>query len=300
MLVISPLITNLALILACLIGVLTILWTLYKPPLPSSESARIEFKGANLRFKGRAIFQLFLGAALLVAPVLASNTNKPAVAFTPPHEDVPRIPDPSYQDFVFLRDISVVDLRGSKAQPLLTWIPHFGKKTNPATLVNTMLIKKVAAVDTIKFKYSTSGALDIRCLSHSCVIKHATNSGEYPGGDIKEAWELTADVRDIPIGGEFQMIVEVTFWNAFDTPQKQWYATYSNNQSDLENVSMLLIFPEESPFKDYKEFTFTEADKTLRPFQGQSKIVPGPGNHSLYWEVPTAQPNSTFRLDWTY
>lgn len=297
---IPPLVTNSALICACIVGIFTIIWTLLKPPAPNQEGANVKLKGIKLRLTGRAVSQMFLGAALLVSPVLASNTVKAAVASTPTHVDVDRIPDPNYEAFVFLRDTSVLDLRGSRAQPLLSHIPWVGRKTNPATLVNSMLIRKRAATDNISFKYSTSGALDVRCLTHACVIKHANTSTQYPGTDINEAWELTADVKDVVIGEEFQMIVEVTFWNAFDTPQKQWYATYSNNQTELENVSTLLLFPEESPFKDYKLLTYVEADKTLHPFQGQARIVPGPGNQSLYWEIPKAQPNETFRVDWSY
>jgi hypothetical protein len=301
MVTVPPIITNLALFCACVLGIATILFTLTKPPGASEEGANLKFKGINLGLTGRAVFQLFLGAVLLVSPILTSSLVRASVVPQGlPYQKVDKLDDPEYVAFKFIRDVSIVDLRSSKSEPLLSWIPTFGRQTNPATLLNTMIIKKVAGADVISFKYSTSGTANVRCLNNACSIKRADESAEFPGQGMKQAWELTASVKDVPVGSDFEMIVEVTFWNAFDTPEKQWYATYSNNQRDPETLGVLLIFPDKSPFTKYETLIYHEDSKVFEPFTGSEKIVPGLGNQSVYWEIPNAEASRTYRINWTY
>lgn len=299
MISVPPVLTNLALICACAIGLTTVIWTLVKPPEANQEGADITRGKTSLRLRGRAVFQMFLGAALVLSPILASNTVRAAIASTPSFIDVDTIPDPKYESFVFVRDTSILDLRGSRAQPLLAWIPVLGRKTNPANLINTMLIRKISAADTISFKYATSGSLDIRCLTQNCTIRRAVTHPQTPASEVSEAWELTANVKSVPLGTEFEMVVEVTYWKAFDTPAKQWYETYSNNQTEPEVLATLLIFPDGTPFKSF-DLMQSDTNGALRPYAGQSTVMPGADNQTLYWEIPSAGPNEVVRVNWSY
>jgi hypothetical protein len=138
-----------------------------------------------------------------------------------------------------------------------------------------------------------------RSLTHTCRIRHATSGTRSPGSDAVEAWELTADVGNVPVGTLFEVIVETTYWNAFDTAAKQWYETYSNNQTQPEVLATLLIFPEGTPFKRF-DLLKNGQNKSLQPFAGQSTIIPGAGNQSIYWEIPDAATNEVVGVNWFY
>src|SRR5262249_22907360 len=130
--------TNGAFLLAWLLGIFLIVWTVIKGG-GSDGHAKVKIFGADLDLSGRAIIQLVLGASLIILPLLVANVVKAQVVPPHPVQTVDHIPDPNHQGFTFLHDISVLDLRGSQAQPLLKHLNFVTRaKTNPATLVNTM------------------------------------------------------------------------------------------------------------------------------------------------------------------
>lgn len=197
--------------------------------------------------------------------------------------------------------MSVLDLRGSLSQRLLKWIPFLADgKTDPAILMNLKLVQKVNPADSISFTYATSGKIAARCLTQRCTFKRAESVDQHEAGKLKQTWELTANVQDVPVGEEFAVAVEVTYWNAFDTPEKQWYATYANGQAQPEDVSVLLLLPQNRPFSSYKLLAYPHGSDKGAPFQGNARIVPGDGNLSFYWEVFSARPNEAYEIHWTY
>lgn len=295
--------TNGAFLLAWAAGIFIIFWTLVKDiPNETGTSADINILGTKISIKGRTAFQIFLGASLLILPVFVANVVHAQVTPEPTSvQTVDRIADPDHQAFIFLRDLSILDLRGSLAQKYLTWIPFWKKgKTDPAILMNSMLIKKISSADTIAFTYATSGKLAARCLTQKCTIRRATMADQHAAGKLTETWELTADVRDFSVGQEFSMLVEVTYWDAFDTAAKQWYSTYSNSQDEPENISVLLLFPENKPFRDTTRLAYPHGSNTGAAFQGNERVIPGDGNRSLYWEVFSAQQNEAYEVRWSF
>ena len=144
------------------------------------------------------------------------------------------------------------------------------------------------------------GKLAARCLTQRCTIRRAVSADQHAQGKLTETWELTADVREFAVGQEFPMLVEVTYWNAFDTTEKQWYSTYSNSQKEPENVSVLLLFPENKPFRDSTRLAYPHGSKSGQPFQGNERVITGDANQSLYWEVFSAQQNEAYEVRWTF
>ena len=295
-----PLVTNIAFILATLIGLIIIVMTLIRPPKPDDSTANVGWgKRLSISLKGRGVIQLLVGAVLLVFPALVSSTMKPAVAPETKAKTVPHISDPRYDSFVFIRDFSILDLRNAQSQPLLSDLPLIGKKSNPVTLLNEMSIRKIAPSDVIAFTYSTTGTLDVRCLTQTCTVERADEPDQHGMGVMNETYELDADVRNISVGQEFTMLVEVTYWNAFNTPEKQWYATYGNAQSEPETAAMVLLFPDQRPFSEYQLLSYAHGG-TAEPFNGTSTIIPGSGNRSLFWSIADAQGDRTFEVHWKW
>jgi hypothetical protein len=290
--------TNGAFLLGWLLGIFLIVWTVIKGGGSEGE-AKIKLFGLDLHVTGRAVVQVVLGAVLIVLPLIIANVVRAQVV--PPQPSVTtvdRISDPDHSAFVFLHDVSVLDLRGSTAHPLLK---HINKtKTNPATLINTMLIRKTKAADTISFTYATSGTLSARCLTHTCELRRAVQSDQHASGDLTETWELTAKITDVAPGQEFTLITEVTYWNAFDSAAKQWFATYANSQSEPEDLSMVLLFPENKPFTRYDLYQYAHGSTQRQTATGNTRVIPGAGHLALYWEIFQAQSNDTYEAHWDY
>jgi hypothetical protein len=263
----------------------------------------VTFGKWEFQFNGRAIFQLAMGAAFIFFPALLASAASQPTAITPSPRDyqtVDTIPEPSYTAFTFIRDTSILDLREEEKAAFWRFLPFVTSKSHPATLTNIMTIRKTAAADTISFTYGTSGTLDVRCLTHRCRLRRAVTADEHPSATLTDTWELTANVAGIPVGGVFEMVVEATYWQAFNGSDKQWFATYPNTQKEDESVAVLLLFPHGKPFTSYSIWSHPHGSKDRQRFAGTSTVVPGPDDLSLYWDVPAAQGTDTLEIHWEY
>lgn len=283
-------------------GIYILVWTLLRPPKDDSGTGRFKVLGWEFELAGRAIFQIFIAGLLISFPLLMSAVAHPT-SIAPAarsFQQVDTIPDPSYAAFRFVRDDSILDLRASPTTSILNQAAFFGKKSHPANLINSMLIHKVGRSDVISFTYSTSGSLDIRCLTHRCSLRRAIQKDQHAGGVMNETWEVSADVSNVSVGNDFEIVVEATYWNAFDTAEKQWYGTYPNLQGEAETVSSIVLFPTDKPFRDFSLWSYPHGSDAGQLFQGDSKIIPSNDKLSIYWEIPNAQGNRTFEIHWTY
>jgi hypothetical protein len=289
-------------VLGFVLGAVILLWTLFRPPSDDSGSGKISIGKWQFQFTGRAVFQLAVGTMFVLFPALLATAAKPTsiVPAARNVQEVDKIPDPSYAAFAFARDLSVLDLREGQKESPWALLPFLKRKSHPVTLTNVMLIQKVSASDVIAFKYATSGRLDIRCLTHECTLKRAFEPDEHAAGKLNETWEVVADVRRVREGSEFEIVVQATYWNAFDTPETQWYATYPNNQAAPQTASILIMFPDGKPFKEYSLWSYPHGSSEGQRFKGTSTEIPGPGDLSLYWEVSNAQGNKTLEVRWTF
>jgi hypothetical protein len=246
---------------------------------------------------------VFLGALMVASPILAAVLERDVVnPFDPPKPAriVPTIPEPNYQAFVFEEDMSYLDLRTSFAQTWYSRLPGWKllagprPRIRPATLTNEMRVRKVAAADKLYLTYTTSGNLDLRCLTHACDTEVATQDGQLVG-------ELIADVRNVPVGSDFTIITEVTYWNAFSGRRGDNYTTYTHNQgSTTEKIGAVVIFPDKKPFAAISVTSTTPGEKTARPFSGVATANPGPGNRTYYWRTESAGGIWLYTFNWAW
>jgi hypothetical protein len=289
--------------LSMLVGLILIaLAQLHRPanadPGPLME---LNLLGGSLKAT-RVLMQAAFGILLLVMPVIfvyAMGSRTPVTVSVAPAPKqvttVPQITDPSYEGFIFKRDVSVLDLRGSRDIPRNKQTERY----SPVTLVNNMLVTKTRPERSIRFTYATSGvALSPRCLTHPYELKKAMKPDVHGERQLREVWEIEIDVADIPIGEEFLLSTEVTYWNAFEAPEQRNYATYANDQSEPEEVAMILLFPEDKTFKKYSLFAYHHDSPDAQPFQGTPKVTVGKDNSTLYWRVPKAQPGYAYEIHW--
>jgi uncharacterized protein (DUF2249 family) len=248
-----------------------------------------------------------IGSMMLASPIIAATLQKPGNVTIPPPptsvQQVRSIPDPTYESFRFVRDVSLLDLRAVTTAPWYTSLPGWqlinsNQRIKPAVLKNYMVVRKVAPANEIHLTYGTSGRLDVRCLTHQAQLRRAVDmSGEKAAG---ETWEVIADVSTVPVGQEFEITVEATFWNGFRGEQGDDYTTYGHKQTEPEEISVMLLFPDGKPFKNIAVTEYGPESTTGNPFQGQARYWPGPQNQTYYWSTMSQRPEWYYKLSWAW
>jgi hypothetical protein len=260
---------------------------------PKGGRAVFSILKSKFELRGPAwLVMLFLGILMLASPVIVAAMQKmsqtpfrlPASATA-----VLSVPEPNYQSFRFIKDLSQLDLRSTTEQPWFTRLPGWsalaGKHTRirPATLLNYMVIKKVAAADSIHIKYGTSGTLDLRCLTHAYRVNTATEDEGFVA-------EVVADVAAVPVGGTFNLIIEATYWNAFSGAEGDDYTTYGHSQAEQEEIATLILFPDSRPYSRVELLEKAPRASDMRPITLAHQDMRGPNNHTYYWSSEISGP----------
>ena len=160
-----------------------------------------------------------------------------------------------------------------------------------------MIVRKVDTADFIHLNYATSGKLDIRCPTHKASFRR---SDRINGAKEIETWEVTADVSAFPVGQEFEIMVEATYWNAFAGSDGDDYTTYGHDQHDEENISVIILFPEEKPFKTVTMTDYASEASNGTQVTGSTLNWWGPGNQTFYWSTVARQPDHFYKAAWSW
>lgn len=273
---------------------------------PKGGPAEINMLGAKLSLKGPAwLIMIVVGAMMTATPIIAAVAQHNAQAPFEPSKSakaVDRIEEPDYRDFRFLTDVSYLDLSNSLTKPWYAYLPGWQRVAGhhrhirPASLINYMTIRKVGPANEIHIVYSTSGLLDLRCLTHKFSVQTAVDK------DNQFVGEIIADVSSIPPNADFTLITQVTYWNAFSGADGDDFSTYTHNQQGQpESISMVLVFPDAKPFKSMTPLEKAPTEKELHGFQGLEQSINGPDNHSYYWSTTNNNPGRWFyTFSWTW
>jgi hypothetical protein len=154
-----------------------------------------------------------------------------------------------------------------------------------------MAVKKIAPADYIYIKYSTSGTLDLRCLTQPYTIQLSEKGDE---------GQIIADVRSVDIGAEFAIVTEVTYWNAFRGSRGDDFTTYTHNQQNIpEGIALAIIFPDDKPFKSLQVLEQPPNASTMR-LASSGTAWPSPENRTYYWATRSAGGEWFFTAKWTW
>ena len=277
----------------------------------NTEHSVFKLPGLKMELSGPAwLICAAMGIIMIASPLIAAAMQKAPNATAPPPPDsvkrVQSIKDPTYESFIFLRDVGFLDLRTMSMTPWYTTIPGWqllNKKSRmkPAIFKNYMLVKKTGPIDTIKFKYATTGKLDIRCPTHKATYY---TSDEIENGVTTESWEVVADVSAEPIGKEFEIFVEATYWNAFRGNDGDNFTTYSHDrqEGDGEELSLIIQFPDDKPFKtmDILEIDGKAQQPTPTQIQETNRTWKSANNEAYYFTVFTKRPKMYYQFNWTW
>jgi hypothetical protein len=304
MMTIPSILIFLCFIALMVLGAFVLIYSLIRLTRRNAPS-QLSLPGIKLQLKGPAwLISAVVGSLMLASPIIAAALQQPDNVTIPPPpasvQQVRTVPDPTYEAFRFVRDVSLLDLRAATTAPWYTALPGWeiidkSPRIKPAVLKNYMVVRKVSPANEIHLTYGTTGRLDVRCLTHQAQFRRAVQT---EGDKATETWEVIADVGSIPVGQEFEIIVEATYWNAFRGAQGDDYTTYAHNQTEPEELSIMLLFPVDKPFKNIAVTEYGPDSTTGNPFQGQARAWPGPQNQTYYWTTISQRPNWYYKVAW--
>jgi hypothetical protein len=292
-------------------GVFVVVYALVKLTRIGAGNSNSDFSipwfGKEIKLKGPAwLLVMAIGALMVASPVIAAYAQKPSDVTVPPAavqgvQNVESLPTENTSAFRFVNDLSVLDLRQSQAVTWYSAIRRFFNKNErnrqkPAILRNVMNVVKIAPTSQLVLTYSTSGKLAVRCLSHNASYQRYEGVSN---GKATDTWAVTIDVSTMPIGTPFEVIIEATYYDAFSTQETSNYSTYANSQTDAENLSVVLIFPEDKPMKsvhvmEYPPMRHGEA------FEGIGREFRESSNLTYYWSTVNTRPDYYYTLFWTW
>jgi len=270
-------------------------------PMPWSAG-----KGAAVRGPAWLIL-IAVGAVMVAAPILLAASSKSVDVTYPPDsvrevQDKENLKKEDFTKFYFLRDLSILDLRQSQKVGLTSRLSFIkgqkqDKAIRPAVLRNVMLVKKKNDVDHIIFEYSTSATLAVRCLSQPASYEYSNMQRD---GKKGQTWTVDINVGAIPVGQEFEIIIEATYYDAFTSPEQWDFTTYTTKQKEQEQMGTIILFPDDKPYTTMHVFEYPGEGESGDPFSAAHGGYEDPHGLTYYWSFNNIRPGYYYRFKWTW
>jgi hypothetical protein len=192
-----------------------------------------------------------------------------------------------------LKDISVFDLRAWRP------VPAEGQagRISPANYINYLHVRKNRDADTLVAHYQTGGyAIDIRCITHKFDVSRKEQPTEHAEG---HEYAIEVDVSQEPLGSEFLIVIEATYWNGFRDVMQEAASTYTDDDiADLGELALVVLFPPSKPFKQVRRF---ESDsKGMTPYRGVDSFYEDVNRGFVYWSIRQRRPDWHYMLEWDW
>lgn len=242
-----------------------------------------------------AVAVLLCGVSVLAWKTAISQKVSANVVPPPLTTPKPREAQNTLGTFSTVRDISIFDLRG--------WQRVDDGETNrvsPVGYTNYLHVKKLKeSVEPYLAHYSTGGlAIDLRVITHRATVFNI-QVPEHPNG---RTYELAIDVSNEPVGSEFLIVVEATYWNSFQNGIES-ASTYTDPEiRDLRELGLLILFPPKRPFhKDRRlEGCGPEADKDMHDYQRTSSYFTDMSSLFIYWGIAERRQDCHYKVVWEW
>ena len=301
----GPLVT-LCFLLMMVLGAFLALYSLLRLARFSRlEPSQVTLPWLKIELKGPAwLILILIGVIMLASPIIAAGLQKPSNVTLPPAsvQHVQMINHTGNPAFTVLRDVSLLDLRDSVTTSwysrLLHWLHLTTKqRIRPSVLKKYMIVRKTAPADTFQMAFATTGLLDVHCVTHSAIYQ---NSKTIEGTTETDGWNVIADVSMVPVGSEFEIAVEATYWNSFNGEGGDDFTTHARKQDEPEDVSTFLLFPQDRPMKEIFVTEYPPDGGPESAFQGSAREWPGPEHLSYYWTTTNVRPGYYYKFSWKW
>jgi hypothetical protein len=238
----------------------------------------------------------FAGTSYIRPLIFPAKVNTEKHFVPPAHPTVvDKLPDESGDEFFdLIKDISVFDLRSWKPTPT----EAKGSRYSPVNYINYLHVRKKQPAKTYVAHYATGGyAIDLRCITQQANVLQSVSS-DHPG---QKAYSIEVDIEREPVGSEFLIVVEGTYWNGFANELEESAETYTDRDiSKLGELALVVLFPEVKPFSTFELLTKRSDSQEYKPYVDNSRFYADRNNQFIYWSVRGREPNSHYRMKWKW
>jgi hypothetical protein len=221
---------------------------------------------------------------------------KPAASTVPQQEAslVDRIHDPDYDGVHIVKDIRVVDLRSRIPVPPEK---RTTAKLSPVTWTRYILVKRLSPEKKfMEVEFSTTGfGIDPRCITHKYEVI-TTRSPHIHGAREVKPYVLKIDISNEPLGKEFLIINEATYWNAFTGEREEWAGMHAEQD---ETIALVLLFPEEKPFTSFNTYEYQRGQKP-EVFRGPSQVYQSEKRQVFFWKIEEPKKGFSYDVKWDW
>jgi class 3 adenylate cyclase len=220
----------------------------------------------------------------------------PLIARTPADvKEVDRIQVGDNAAFDILSDNRQVDLRGWKEVPQ----ERLGERVSQVTLMRRLQLMKNVEVSDFEMQARTSGLdVNLACSDLFPCAYEAQKGESFVGQERMKVRKVAVDVSKVEVGVEFNLNLQVTYWNSLQTQDEQWFGLIGYPKSFV--TTLLAVFPEGRPFKTYSlKVSKTEKDASME-YTGLKSVMMGDARDWIHWEVPHPEAGHVYRLHWTW
>ena len=177
-----------------------------------------------------------------------------------------------------------------------------GEPPSRAVLTEIYKLRKLRESSAINFGYATTGRIvEGRSVSHPRARwTEITKDSLGPGEDqhLVKKYEIQLDLDELAQNEVVKVQNVVTYANAFDGKEKEWFHTHIDIPT--RSVTIIILFPEWKPCQKvigkYKvgENRFTEVTK---PEDRPSRLEDG---RVVYWSITSAQLGTEYQVEWEW
>src|SRR5262249_55781842 len=118
------------------------------------------------------------------------------------------------------------------------------------------------------------------------------------GDNNRNPRQCIVNVSAIPVQEEFGLRFVSTFWNSLQTDADRWVGAIGYRQAF--KVSMLVLFPEDRPFKKYWLTVAPTVRAASSPFQGRKIVFSDAQRTFLFWEILEPKEGQVYRIHWDW
>lgn len=227
--------------------------------------------------------------------ILLSQPTVPVTQQAPDYSEVDAFEPIDYSAFQFLTDERVIDLRLWRDVPS----DRLHEPYEAVVFNRRLRLRKIKAA-TEFVSESRTGGLDVYCRCSSPYPYRAAGLKRpvFVGQDRMKARRLIVDVGRVPVGEEFELRLNMTYWNSLQTEREQWFGLIG--YEGAFKASQLLLFPPGKPFQQIRLMTAKTTKDQSISYDGPRIVLSGDGHDWVYWEVPNPEAGRVYKIHWDW
>ena len=201
------------------------------------------------------------------------------------------------QPFSSEETVKILDMRNQT--PVFEGTAH----ENRVVLIDHYKLRKLGTDSDVVFKYATTGLkMEGLCMTPQLNYdwKDTTEDPTELGNDkhLKKQYEIQLKVGDIAKNQIIYVHNALTYFNAFDRKEKEYFHTHVNFPT--KSLTMILLFPEGQPCKDISGFE--EVGKNKGRMVDREKGMPVILDYGkvVYWRIANPLFGAEYQLEWIW